>query len=206
MIDLLPPADVFLAFLTAGLLLNLAPGPDVLFASASGLAGGPWAGAAAGFGTATGSLVHVALAAAGLAALIAAHPSALDLLQWAGGGWLLWLAWKSWHATAPGGGGRAGGRDMRAAFGRAMLTNLANPKTILFILAFLPQFTDPARGPVGPQVMALGLVFAGTGALVTAGYGIAAGLAGRALALPARTLNRAASVAFAALAARLLTE
>lgn len=204
MIDLLPPPDLFAAFLTAGILLNLAPGPDVLFASASGLAGGPLAGAAAGVGTATGCLVHVALAALGLAAVIAADPRALPALQWAGAGWLLWLAWKSWTAT--GTGPRRGGADPRAAFARAFLTNLANPKTILFILAFLPQFADPARGPVGPQIAALGAVFATTGAAVTAGYGVAAGLMGRALPLPATILNRAAAVAFAALAARLLTE
>jgi threonine/homoserine/homoserine lactone efflux protein len=204
MTNLLPPPDLFAAFLTAGILLNLAPGPDVLFASASGLAGGPLAGAAAGIGTAAGCLVHVALAALGLAALIAADPRALLALQWAGAGWLLWLAWQSWTATAA--SGRRGRAAPLNAFGRAFLTNLANPKTILFILAFLPQFADPARGPVGPQIAALGAVFAATGAVITAGYGVAAGLMGGALPLPATILNRAAAVAFAALAARLLTE
>lgn len=206
MTELLPPPEALWAFVLAGVLLNLAPGPDVIFATASGLAGGPLAGAAAGLGTTAGVLAHVALAAAGLAALLAALPGALEALRWGGAAWLLWLAWRSWNAILPGGAGRRGGRDAGQAFVRAFLTNLANPKTVLFVLAFLPQFADPARGPVGMQVLALGTIFAGTGAVVTAGYGVAAGAMGRALPLPARTLNRAAAVAFAALAARLIWE
>ncbi|MCR9151379.1 MAG: LysE family translocator [Rhodobacteraceae bacterium] len=206
MAELLPPPEAFWAFVLAGVLLNLAPGPDVIFATASGLAGGPWAGVAAGLGTSAGVLVHVALAGAGLAALLAALPGALEVLRWAGAAWLLWLGWKTWHAAAVGGAGRHGGPDAARAFGRAFLTNLANPKTILFVLAFLPQFADAARGPVGVQVLVLGAIFAATGAVVTSTYGAAAGMMGRALPLPARTLNRAAAVAFAALAARLIWE
>jgi len=206
MAELLPPPEALWAFMLAGVLLNLAPGPDVIFATASGLAGGPWAGVAAGLGTSAGVLVHVALAGAGLAALLAALPGALEVLRWAGAAWLFWLGVRTWQAAAAGGAGRRGGPDAARAFGRAFLTNLANPKTILFVLAFLPQFADAARGPVGAQVLILGTIFAATGAVVTAGYGAAAGVMGRALPLPTRVLNRAAAIAFAALAARLIWE
>jgi threonine/homoserine/homoserine lactone efflux protein len=206
MLDVLaamPPGSLA-AFVAGGLILNLTPGADVLFATACGIAGGPRAGAMAGLGVGAGALVHAGLAAAGVAALVAAHPAALDALRWIGAAWLLWLAAAAWRragaaeraaGAAPAGAGRA--------FRRGALTNLLNPKPLLFVMAFLPQFVDPARGPVWAQVMALGTLFAMTGALVTAGYGALAGHAGRVLRARAGLLDRAAAVILAGLAARL---
>ena len=197
------PPDRFLAFLAGGLLVNIAPGQDILFATASGIQGGPRAGGAAGLGVAVGVLWHVALAALGLSALIAAHPGALTLIRFAGGAYLLVLAWKSWRAAAA--VGKTGGASTALrAFGRGALTNALNPKPVLFILAFLPQFVDPAVGPVWQQIVFLGAVFAFTGALVTMGFGILAGHAGRAIGARMQGLNKLAAVLFAALAARLL--
>jgi threonine/homoserine/homoserine lactone efflux protein len=197
------PPDRFLAFLAGGLVVNIAPGQDILFATASGIQGGPRVGAAAGMGVAFGVVWHVALAALGLSALIAAHPGALTLIRYAGGAYLLVLAWKSWQAD---GAARATGGAQTAlrAFGRGALTNVLNPKPVLFILAFLPQFVDPAIGPVWQQIAFLGVVFAITGALVTMGFGILAGHAGRAIAARMQMVNRLAAVLFAGLAARLL--
>lgn len=196
------PLHDYLAFLGAGLVVNLAPGPDVLFATASGLQGGPKVGAAAGLGVAGGALWHVALAALGLSALIAALPQALVVLKWGGALYLLWLAWKSWNA------GQAAA--VRAAltpgraFLRGALTNLLNPKPILFLLAFLPQFVRPEYGPAWSQIILLGGTFALTGAVVTAGYGAVAGLAGRAIGAKMGILNRIAAVVFAGLAIRIM--
>ena len=146
---LIPLADL-LAFLAAGIVLNLTPGADVIFATACGVAGGPRVGAVAGLGVGFGGLFHVGLAVLGVSALIAAHPSALMALKFAGAGYLLWLAWASWRA----GVGKAGRGEVRArvALWRGFVTNALNPKVALFVLAFLPQFTDPARGPVWAQI------------------------------------------------------
>lgn len=204
LLALVPPADLA-AFLAAGIVLNLTPGADVMFATASGIAGGPRAGAVAGLGVGLGGLWHVGLAALGISALIAAHPAALLGLKWAGAVYLLWLAWKSWRATAA--PALAGGeRRALAALGRGFVTNALNPKVALFVLAFLPQFTDAARGPVWQQILVLGALFTLTGTAITAGYGALAGLAGRRLGARLGLLNRVAALMFGGLALRLVWE
>ncbi|WP_149141121.1 LysE family translocator [Gemmobacter caeruleus] len=198
------PLPELLAFLAAGIVLNLTPGADVMFATASGLQGGPRAGAVAGLGVGLGGFFHVTLAVLGVSALLAAHPSALVALKWAGAAYLAYLAVKSWRAgdAAP----RQGeGRAARALW-RGFVTNALNPKVALFVLAFLPQFTDPARGPVWQQILILGLVFTLTGTAITSGYGLVAGLAGQALGRRMGALNKVAAVLFGALAVRLVWE
>lgn len=206
MLDLLLsfPPQTLLAFLAAGIVLNLTPGADVIFATASGIAGGPRAGAVAGLGVGLGGLWHVGLAAAGVSALIAAHPGALEALRWAGAGYLAYLAWKSWNAPA-----LAEGRGVATpahAIWRGFLTNALNPKVALFVLAFLPQFTNPALGPVWQQILLLGAIFTITGTCITAGYGALAGIAGRALSARLAILNRVAAVLFGGLAAKLVLD
>lgn len=197
------PAEALLAFMAGALVLNLTPGQDVFFASACGIQSGPRAGALAGLGVGIGGVVHVVLAAVGLGALVAAHPGALLAIKYLGAAYLLILAWKSWHAAAPDTATAAAGRPW-AIIRRGALANLLNPKPVLFLLAFLPQFTRPEYGPVAQQVLALGLMFVCSGTLVTAGYGVVAGLAGKAMARRMRVVNRLASVLFAGLALRLV--
>jgi threonine/homoserine/homoserine lactone efflux protein len=157
----------------------------------------------AGVGVALGCMVHVVLAALGLAALIAAHPATLTAIRWGGAVYLLWLAWKCWTAAAVTDSGR-GALTLRSALRSGFLGNLLNPKTIVFILAFLPQFVDPARGPVWQQILFLGALFSLTGMAVTACFGYAAGMAGQRLSARLSVLNKVAAVVFAGLAARLL--
>ena len=86
--------DRFWMFLASGLLLNLTPGADVMFATASGLRSGPRVGAAAGLGVGLGGIWHVGLAALGITALLAALPAALVALKWLGAAYLLYLGWR----------------------------------------------------------------------------------------------------------------
>lgn len=198
------PLDTLFAFLAAGLLLNLTPGADVMFATASGLSGGSRVGAAAGLGVGLGGFWHVGLATLGLSTLIAAVPAALTALKWVGAAYLLWLAWASWTAApaAPG----QGGLTLRAAIWRGFVTNALNPKVALFILAFLPQFTDAARGPVWQQILFLGVIFSLTGTCVTAAYGALAGLLRTSLASRMSLLNKVAGAMLAILAVRIVTK
>lgn len=196
----IPPAELA-AFLAAGIVLNLTPGADVIFATASGVAGGPRAGAVAGLGVGLGSLWHIALAALGVSALLAAHPAALTALQYAGAAYLLWLAVQSWRSAAPPQG--RGERAPWAALRRGFVTNALNSKVALFVLAFLPQFTDPARGPAWQQILMLGAIFTVTGTAITAGYGALAGWAGQRLAPRMGMMNKVAALLFGGLAARL---
>lgn len=198
------PREVLLGFLAAGLLLNLTPGADVMFATASGLSGGPRVGAAAGLGVGLGGFWHVGLATLGLSTLIATVPVALVALKWLGAAYLLWLAWVSWTAGPPTPG--QGGLTVQAAIWRGFITNALNPKVALFILAFLPQFADAARGPIWQQILFLGVIFTLTGTCVTATYGALAGLLRASLATRMSLLNKVAGAMLAILAVRIITK
>ena len=192
-------------FISGGILLNLTPGQDVFFATASGIQGGPRVGVMAGLGVGAGALWHVALSTLGVSAIIAASPQALALIKYAGAAYLLYIAVKSWNDpghNAPQKSARSGW----SAFRKGALTNILNPKPILFMLAFLPQFVRPEIGPVWQQILLLGTIFGLTGAAITAGYGYLAGRAGHAIGAKLGLLNKLAAVLFTGLAARLIME
>ncbi len=201
------PVDplVLLAFLPAGLALNLTPGPDMTFCLAQGLRSGPRAAMAASAGVAAGCFVHVTLAALGLGALVATHPMAFDVIRWGGVAYLVWLAVQTLrHPLAPP-DARAIGTSPARAFRQALLVNLLNPKVILFILAFLPQFTDPARALL-PQFLLLGSFLAVGGLVINGAVGLSAGGLGARLARSPRLglwLSRTTAGLFLAIAARL---
>ncbi|MBU9697054.1 LysE family translocator [Rhodobacteraceae bacterium HSP-20] len=201
------PVDpwVLLAFIPAGLALNLTPGADMMFTLAQGLKGGPRAGMAANAGIAVGGMVHTVIAGLGLGALVAAHPVAFDVIRWGGVAYLLWLAVQSLRAGPMAARGDVAARSLGRVFVDGLMVNLLNPKVILFILAFLPQFVDPSRA-VLPQFLVLGLVFSLGGFVVNGVVAVFAGGAGQRLAgsaVFARWLGRVGAVIFAGLAVRL---
>ncbi|MFC4667818.1 LysE family translocator [Seohaeicola nanhaiensis] len=193
---------VLLAFLPAALALNLTPGADMMFCLGQGLRSGPRAAVAASAGISAGSLVHVTLAALGLGAAVAALPWLFDAIRWIGVAYLLWLALLSLRARPAVAG--APPVPARRAFRAGLVVNLTNPKVILFVLAFIPQFVDPAR-PVLPQFLIFGAVLAVGGFIINALVGIFAGGLGRRLATEtAQTwLGRISGAIFALLALRL---
>ena len=199
------PFGQLVAFIAGGLLLNFAPGQDVFFASACGIQAGPRAGALAGFGVGLGVLFHLMLATIGLGAVVAAHPEAMVAIKYIGAAYLLWLAWKSWNAGPIDPTAQAARRPWNI-IRRGALSNILNPKPVLFLLAFLPQFTSLAYGPIWQQILGLGLIFAFTGTLVTMGYGIVAGYAGQVLGQRLGLVNKIAAVMFAGLAVRLVVK
>lgn len=191
------------SFILAGLLLNLTPGADFVFVSASGIGGGPRVGMAAAVGINLGIVLHIALAAAGVSALLMASPFAYDAIRYAGAAYLLWLAVQSWRSAGALGEGRAAGSAWRAVR-RGFLTNVANPKTGLFIFAFIPQFTDPAIGPIWAQILVLGAIFLIVGFVFSLCLGAAAGMFSHVLRARARLLSRISALMFGGLAARLI--
>lgn len=194
---------LFLAFLPAALALNLTPGADMMFCFAQGMKGGARPALAASAGISAGVLVHVALAGLGLGALLAALPHLFDAIRWIGAGYLLWLAWKTLRTPLDTGAAPPAHRSR--AFRDGLLVNLSNPKVILFVLAFLPQFVDPAH-PILPQFLIFGSVLAVGGFIVNGLVGVFSGRIGRALLRnpsAERRLRVASSGIFAALAARI---
>ena len=194
-----------LAFIPAGLALNLTPGADMMFCLGQGLKSGRRAAMAANFGIAVGGMVHTLLAAFGLGALIAAHPAAFEAIRWLGVGYLLWLAVAALRASPFAAEAQVTPTSTARAFWQGLMVNLLNPKVILFILAFLPQFVDPSR-PILPQFLTLGLVFSLGGLLVNGAVGMFAGSIGQRLARSAdlsKLLGRISASIFGALALRL---
>ncbi|MFG2950944.1 LysE family translocator [Streptomyces adustus] len=199
--------SLYAAFLVTAFALCVTPGPDMMFIVAMGGRGGPAAGVLAACGVACAMLVHSAAAALGLSALFAALPVLYHVLRWAGAAYLLHLAVKAFRARSlPGEEGAPAGPGLRRAFWQGAVTNLLNPKVILFNIAFLPQFVDPELGHVREQLLALGLTIVTMGFVVDGSVGL---LSGRLSALlrrsrrVARGLNVFSGTVFAALALRL---
>jgi threonine/homoserine/homoserine lactone efflux protein len=98
-------------------------------------------------------MCHVVAAAVGLSALLMTSATAFEVVRLAGAAYLIFLGVKTLlsHADAP-------TRERGDAFRQGVLTELLNPKTALFFLTFLPQFVQPERGAVAPQLLALGAV------------------------------------------------
>ena len=153
MTALLPGPAEAAVFATAVFLLNATPGVDFLLTVTRTLQGGARAGIAAVLGINAGCVVHALAAAFGLAALLALHPQAFVVIQWAGAAYLVWLgvgmlrqAWRGGASTAAAAPDGAGALPWLANFRTGLLTNVLNPKVALFFLAFLPQFV-PAGSP-----------------------------------------------------------
>ncbi len=164
-----------LAFVPAALALNLTPGADMMFCLGQGLRGGPRAALAADAGIALGVFIHAALAGLGLGTLVATVPWLFQAIRWAGAAYLLWLAIAALKSGRP-----IDARPPlhpRRAFRDALVVNLMNPKVILFVLAFVPQFVVVDRGAVLAQFLIFGAILSLGGLIVNGAVGLCAGRA-----------------------------
>ena len=134
------------------------------------------AGIVSALGIAAGCLVHIAAAAAGVAVVLRAWPQGYAVIRLIGAAYLIYLGVGLWRRARAAGGLTSIAPDTDLAiFRQGVVTNGLNPKVGLFFLAFLPQFVDPARGPVALQILALGLIFNTSGTIVNAGVAWLAG-------------------------------
>ena len=154
-------------FLTAGILLNLTPGPDTAYILGRSIAQGREAGIASALGISLGSIFHTCAAALGLSAILATSALAFGAIKLLGGAYLIFLGIKMIldrrkQLSLP---SNFRQQTTGAAFRQGVLTNLLNPKVALFFLAFLPQFIDPASNMKIPAFVMLGLTFVTTGTI-----------------------------------------
>ena len=166
---------LYLAFLPVALALVITPGPDMLFAMAQGLRGGRSAALAAAAGISGGSMVNATLAGLGLGAIVAAAPWVFGIVRWVGVAYLLWLAVKTLRTPLAGGDTRP--VRPATAFRDGLIVNISNPSVILFILALIPQFIDPARA-ILPQFLIYGATIAAMGFVSKSIVGMSAGTIG----------------------------
>ena len=211
----MPSIETLIAFFGVSVLLALTPGPDNIFVLLQSAQRGWRAGMCVVLGLCLGLVGHTAAVALGLAAVFAASGMAFTVLKVVGAAYLAWLAWgalrapASVHEAPPGGAAAAGGNGGALRMvGRGVVMNLTNPKVLVFFLAFLPQFADPARGGVAAQIMVLGCVFMLATLLVFGAIACFSGVFGTLLQRSARAqwvLNRLAGLVFLGLAVRLAT-
>ena len=166
-------------FVVASLALILTPGQDMLFVVARSVAQGRFAGVCSAVGVIIGILVHTALAAFGVGALLQASEGLFIVLKLLGAAYLVYLGVRLLLARGeamPGVAQRRGDASSAAALvWQGILSNVTNPKIILFFFAFLPQFVDP-RGPHPTRdLVFLGVLYAAMGLPVKVGVALAAG-------------------------------
>lgn len=164
----MPDAAHLAAFFAATITIALIPGPGILYVLARSLGGGRAVGLRSSYGTGVGGLFHVAAAAVGLSAIIAASATAFTTVKYLGAAYLIWLgvsALRQRDVPAPHARDEGGARG-DGAFRQGIVTEALNPKTALFFLTFLPQFCQPENGPLALQVLVLGTVAVALNTLV----------------------------------------
>lgn len=153
-------ASHFFVFLTAATLLAVSPGPGMLYVLARSLRGGRRVGLASSFGTATGGMAHVIAAGLGLSAVLARSASAFLIVKYAGALYLIWLGMRALlakSATPPETAPTVDTPRAGSPFWQGVATEVLNPKTALFFLAFIPQFVSH-DAPLMPQFLLLGAI------------------------------------------------
>lgn len=166
-------------FVVACVALAATPGPNVALIVGTSLKHGRRAGILTATGVNVGLIAQLALVAAGLAYVVETFSRNFDLVRYAGAAYLIWLAVLQWHGA--GAGREAPMPSARAAFGRGLAVAFANPKTLLFHAAFLPQFITDKADPV-PQIALLAAVFAAIALVGDVLWAVAADKARAALA------------------------
>ncbi|MEL6648902.1 MAG: LysE family translocator [Pseudomonadota bacterium] len=155
----MPGMELLIAFFMATLIFGYMPGPALLYTAARTLAGGRRDGWQAAFGLHVGGYLHVFAAAFGLAILFEAVPVLYMVLKLLGAVYLIWLGVRLLMLQSDEPQDLSQGKPARRAFWQSAAVEMLNPKTALFYLAFLPQFTDPAAAfPIWLQFLILGTV------------------------------------------------
>lgn len=153
-------------YLLAITLLTLTPGVDTLLVIRNTTRGGVRDGVVSSFGICSGLFVHATVSAVGISLILLQSAVAFGLLKFAGAGYLVWLGGVSLRKAFSSGGERAcptlpsgSGFRPRRSFLEGFLSNVLNPKTIVFYMAFLPQFIDPGRSALQQALLLAGLHF-----------------------------------------------
>lgn len=196
-----------ISFLLTALVIVITPGTGVLYVIATGVSRGVRASALASVACTLGIIPHLVAAVSGLAAVLAASPTAFEVVRWLGVGYLLYMAVMTWRDRSrldadPNLTRRTGRQVMRDG----IVLNLLNPKLTTFFFAFLPQFVVPGSSHAALRMLLLGLVFMVMTLVVFVGYGLMASFVReRVLDRPAvvQWMRRVFAATFVALGVRL---
>lgn len=199
--------NTLIMFASASILLALAPGPDNLFVLTQSMLFGRSAGFKITLGLCTGLIFHTTVVSLGVAAIFQTSVIAFNTLKYIGAAYLLYLAYGAFKASSS-------KLEVKESvklsswnlYRRGIIMNITNPKVSIFFMAFLPQFTDPAKGSITLQMFLLGFIFILATIVIFGSISQLAGAAGRLLSKSARVdrvLNILAGSVFAGLAVKL---
>ena len=178
----MPDKAAFLTFLVAAFLLNIAPGPDMLYVIGRSVGQGRKAGIVSSLGVFAGCWVHILAAALGIAAILRSSPLAFNLIRYAGAAYLVYLGIRMLvQRSNLAGRQQLAPEPLKAIFRQGVITNVLNPKVAIFFLAFLPQFINASRANVIWAILLLGLIFNVGGTLVNLVVAYAGGSLGEML-------------------------
>ncbi|AUG99078.1 homoserine/homoserine lactone efflux protein [Prodigiosinella confusarubida] len=162
--------DWWLTYFITTLVLSLSPGSGAINTMSTGISHGYRGASASIAGLQVGLIIHIMLVGIGLGALLSQSVMAFDVLKWVGAAYLIWLGIQQWRS--------AGALDLntlantmprRKLFKRAILVNLTNPKSIVFLAALFPQFIIPHQ-PQAAQYLVLGITTVVVDIVVMIGY------------------------------------
>jgi threonine/homoserine/homoserine lactone efflux protein len=171
-------AHLLVVYIAALFVVYAVPGPDMALVLQTSIGRGARTGFAAAGGLGISRATHVTLSACGVAALLRSAPWLYEIVRYGGAVYLGWIALQIFRspvfALPAGEVVTTGARPLRTAFIKGLLTNLLNPKALLFCSVLLPQFVRPEAGPVALQMIELGVILLATGACFDVAYAIGA--------------------------------
>ena len=175
----MPETTVWIAFVVAVLAMQTMPGPDMMLVIARGVGQGRRAAFACVVGFAAAGIVQIPALAFGVATVFQNSPLAYEILRWLGAAYLVYIGLRFLvTSVAPAGRALRVAGTAGEAFRQGFWNNLLNPKVLVFMLALLPQFVDPAQGPVGLQFALLAVTMKCCGLLVNGTVALVSGWAG----------------------------
>ncbi|KGY11015.1 homoserine transporter [Vibrio tubiashii] len=170
---------VWLAYVVTAIVFSLAPGSGTVNSISNGLSYGTRRSISAIAGLQIGLAIHIVLVGAGIGALVAQSAFAFSVIKWVGAGYLVWLGIQKWrdHSSLS----ATTETQHLSSFKlmrKAVLINLTNPKSIVFLVALFPQFIDPTKDQI-TQLLVLGVTTVGIDSIVMLGYTSLAAQMGR---------------------------
>ncbi len=174
----MPSNHSIILFMVSALVLNLSPGPSILYILSRSIGQGREAGLVSVLGLGTATLIHAMAAAFGLSTLFVYSPVAFAVVKYLGAAYLIYLGVSvflsrgTFHAAAA---ANATPPSLGAVYRQGVVTDLLNPKVALFFISFLPQFVDPSASSPALQILFFGLLFHVTGVPVNLVVALAGG-------------------------------
>jgi threonine/homoserine/homoserine lactone efflux protein len=173
---MIPSHSSLLLFVTGATVLLVIPGPAVFYIVGRSIGQGRRAGVVSALGIFAGGFAHVTAAALGLSALLVSSALAFSAVKYLGAAYLIYLGMQKLRSNESFAPSEAREPEkLRRVFGQGALVSVLNPKEALFFLAFLPQFVDPSRGAITPQILFLGLLFLCMGVISDSLWALSAG-------------------------------